>query len=281
MLGPEKKVGHWRLVAAIIGLVLLGAAASVYLASPKQPYVSIPPDLTPYMTYEVINAFPHDPGAFTQGLVYWDGYLYESTGLYGESSLRKVALTTGEVLQRIDLAPGYFGEGLAIWEDSLLQLTWREGTGFIYAIRDFSLRGQFHYPMEGWGLTHDGEQLIMSDGSARLYFLHPSTFEITGIVNVTYQDGPIERLNELEFIQGEVFANIWLTDHIVRIDPATGNVMGWIDMEGILPQSLRAPDTDVLNGIAYDQEGDRLFVTGKRWPQLYEIRLVPVPQTEN
>jgi len=232
--------------------------------------------MTQRMTYEVVNTYPHDPAAFTQGLVYHDGYLYESTGLYGQSSLRKVALETGVVLQQADLPPNYFGEGLALWEDTLLQITWLEETGFIYDLEDFSLLGQFTYPTEGWGLTHDGERLIMSDGSHRLYFLDPGTFEITGQVEVTDQGEPVERINELEHIQGEVYANIWLTDEIVRIDPGTGEVLGWIDLAGILPEALRAPDTDVLNGIAYDPVGDRLFVTGKNWPELYEIRLVPV-----
>jgi glutaminyl-peptide cyclotransferase len=237
---------------------------------------SIPPVITQHMTYEVVNTYPHDLAAFTQGLVYHEGYLYESTGLYGQSSLRKVALDTGVVLQQVDLPPNYFGEGLALWEDTLLQITWLEETGFIYALEDFSLLGQFTYPTEGWGLTHDGERLIMCDGSHRLYFLDPSTFEITGQVEVTDQGRPVERLNELEYIQGEVYANIWLTDDIVRIDPGTGVVLGWIDLAGILPEALRTPDTDVLNGIAYDPVGDRLFVTGKNWPELYEIRLVPV-----
>jgi glutaminyl-peptide cyclotransferase len=159
---------------------------------------------------------------------------------------------------------------------TLLQLTWREGAGFIYDLDGFSLVGQFTYPTEGWGLTNDGERLIMSDGSQRLYFLHPGTFEVIGQVEVTYQGNAVRRMNELEYIHGEVYANIYLTDDIVRIDPATGEVKGWIDLSGILPEELRSADTDVLNGIAYDPEGDRLFVTGKFWPRLYEIRLVPV-----
>lgn len=237
---------------------------------------SIPPALTQQMTYEVVNTYPHDPEAFTQGLVYHEGYLYESTGLYGQSSLRKVVLATGQVLQQADLPPNYYGEGLALWEDTLLQLTWLEETGFIYALEDFALLERFSYPTEGWGLTHDGERLIMSDGSTWLFFLDPGTFEITGQVQVTDQGEPVDRINELEYIQGEVFANIWLTDDIVRIDPTTGEVLGWIDLAGILPESLRKPDTDVLNGIAYDPVGNRLFVTGKNWPALYEIRLVPI-----
>ncbi len=230
---------------------------------------------TPVMTYEVLNVFPHDPQAFTQGLVYHEGYLYESTGLYGESSLRQVELETGEVLRKIDLSETYFAEGLALYEDRLFQLTWRERTGFIYGLDDFSLLDQFDYQTEGWGLTHDGEHLIMSDGTNNLYFLDPNTLQITETVEVTFMGEEIVRLNELEYIRGEIYANIWQTDTIVRIDPTTGDVLGWIDLRGILPEALRTPETDVLNGIAYDPENSRLFVTGKRWPELYEIRLLP------
>jgi glutamine cyclotransferase/dienelactone hydrolase len=228
------------------------------------------------MTYEVIHVFPHDPLAFTQGLIYLDGFLYESTGLYGQSSLRKVALETGEVLQQVDLGSEYFAEGLTAWEDTLIQLTWRKGIGFVYQLEDFSLIDSFTYETEGWGLTHDGERLIMSDGTSKLYFLDPQTYQVTGSVNVTDQGEDITRLNELEYIRGEVFANIWQTDDIARIDPTTGDVLGWIDLSGLLPEDERTTETDVLNGIAYDTEQDRLFVTGKFWPKLFEIRLVPV-----
>ncbi|MDT8381980.1 MAG: glutaminyl-peptide cyclotransferase [Brevefilum sp.] len=231
---------------------------------------------TPVMTYEVLNVFPHDPLAFTQGLIYLDGYLYESTGINNRSSLRKVDLETGEVLQQVDLSWEYFGEGLTDWEDMLVQLTWQENAGFVYDREDFTLVDQFTYSTEGWGLTNDGHQLIMSDGTSSLYFLNPGTWEVTGRVTVTYQGKNIARLNELEYIKGEIFANIYRTDDIIRIDPGSGEVLGWIDLGGILPQDLRG-GTDVLNGIAYDQDGDRLFVTGKFWPQLYEIQLIPVP----
>jgi glutamine cyclotransferase len=226
------------------------------------------------MTYEVVKAFPHDRRAFTQGLIYLEGYLYESTGLYGESSLRKVALETGEVLQQIDLSPDVFAEGLADWQATLVQLTWREHTGFVYDRADFSLLDSFTYPTEGWGLTQDGERLIMSDGTSSLQFLNPETFEPIKSVKVTYQGEDVQRINELEYIRGQVFANIWQTDQIIRIDPATGQVLGWVDLRGLLPPEARQADTDVLNGIAYDPVNDRLFVTGKRWPYLYEIRLV-------
>jgi len=233
-------------------------------------------NLTEQMTYEVINVFPHDADAFTQGLVYLDGFLYESTGLYGESSLRKVVLETGVVLKQINLDPAYFAEGLTHWGESLVQLSWRERTGWVYDLDEFSLQDQFSYATEGWGLTQDGERLIMSDGSAYLYFLDPETFTILDSVLVTDDGAAVERLNELEYARGEVFANIWQTESIIRIDPETGEVLGWIDLSGILPAEARTDQTDVLNGIAYDAELDRLFITGKRWPHLYEVRLVPV-----
>lgn len=270
----HKKIKRSWIWAMCLLLVVLLAA--VLWGQRSQGSTSPTPEtLSPYMTYEVVNAYPHDPAAFTQGLIYHAGYLYESTGLYGESSLRKVALEIGTVLQQVDLPPQYFGEGLTLWEDTLLQLTWREGTGFIYDLEDFSLFGQFTYTTEGWGLTQDGTHLIMSDGSHYLFFLDPQNLQIVSQVEVAYQGQPVEHLNELEYIHGEVYANIWLTDDIVRIDPATGAVQGWIDLRGILPEELRTPATDVLNGIAYDVEGDRLFVTGKNWSMLYEIRLVP------
>ncbi len=228
------------------------------------------------MTYQVVNVYPHDPQAFTQGLIYLDNYLYESTGLYGESSLRQVVLETGEVLQQVDLSEAYFGEGLTNWSETLIQLTWREEQGFIYQIDDFSLLGGFDYSLEGWGLTQDGVSLIMSDGTATLFFLDPDTFQIVDTVMVIYAGEAVDAINELEYIRGQVFANIWRTDDIIRIDPETGEVLGWIDLSGLLPEEECTHTTNVLNGIAYDPDADRLFVTGKLWPSLYEIRLVPV-----
>ena len=258
----------------LLAYTLAGLVLTLLVGCQQRVVSSLPETLSPQMTYEVIAEFPHDPSAFTQGLIYFDGYLYESTGLYGHSSLRKVDLETGEILQQRDLPPEYFGEGLTLWEDRLIQLSWRENTGFVYDLAGFSLLDTFYYPMEGWGLTHDGERLIMSDGTATLYFLDPESFQIVDTVTVAYLDEEIYQINELAFIRGEVFANIWLTDDIIRIDPQTGEVTGWIDMRGILPEELRTPETDVLNGIAYDPEGDRLFVTGKLWPRVFEIRLV-------
>ena len=262
----------WAAILIIAAAVLIPLVWELW----GQPAGSIPAKMSAHMSYEVVNAYPHDPEAFTQGLLYHAGQLYESTGLYGESSLRQVALETGEVLQQVNLPAEVFAEGLTLWEDRLVQLTWREGTGFIYTLADFSPLGQFTYTTEGWGLTHDGERLIMSDGSHRLYFLNPESFQILGEVEVFDQGAPLERLNELEYIHGEVYANLWLTDEIARIDPATGEVLGWINLGGILPEDLISSSTDVLNGIAYDPEGNRLFVTGKNWPLLFEIRLVPL-----
>jgi glutamine cyclotransferase len=269
-----KKKYTWILILSFV--LVFGAAFIIFLLNkPKEIRSSLPEEFTPVMTYEVLNTYPHDPNAFTQGLLYHEGYLYESTGLYGESSLRQVDLETGEVLFRVDLGDEYFGEGLTLFEGELFQLTWREGKGFVYDLADFSLTRTFYYSTEGWGLTHDGQRLILSDGTNTLYFLDPDSLAVTGSVAVTYPFGAVQRLNELEYIRGEVFANIWQTDDIVRIDPATGQVKGWINLGGILTKDLRTANTDVLNGIAYDPDGDRLFITGKRWPKLYEIRLLP------
>jgi len=225
-------------------------------------------------TYEVLRTYPHDPAAFTQGLLFADGSLYEGTGLYGRSSLRKVDLQTGAVLQLYPLADRYFGEGVALFGERLIQLTWRAQTGFSYDRESFALRDQFSYPGEGWGLTQDGEHLIMSDGTSTLYFLDPETFAETGQIQVRADDLPVKRLNELEWVDGEIFANIWQTDRIARIDPATGRVNGWIDLTGLLSREDRSQGVDVLNGIAYDAAEKRLFVTGKLWPKLFEIKLI-------
>jgi glutamine cyclotransferase len=237
---------------------------------------SLPETQEPSMTYQVLAVYPHDPNAFTQGLVYLDGFLYESTGRFGDSSLRQVLLESGEVIRQVDLSSEYFGEGLTFWEDTLIQLTWKNELGFVYDRQDFALLDQFNYATEGWGLTQDGEHLIMSDGSSSLYFLSPETFEVMRTVTVTYAGEEVVYLNELEFIKGEVFANILNSDDIVRINPETGEVAGRINLAGILPEEERTATTDVLNGIAYDAGQDRLFVTGKCWPNLYEIRLVPI-----
>lgn len=235
---------------------------------------------TPVYRYRVLKTYPHDPEAFTQGLLFHDGELYEGTGLWGRSSLRRVTLATGEVQQQHNLEDRYFGEGLALWGDRLIQLTWRSGRGFVYDRATFQLLQTFQYPTEGWGLTQDGDALILSDGSDLLYFLDPETFQLRRYLTVKDGDRPINRLNELEYINGEVWANIWLDTRIARIDPATGQVLAWIDLAGLDPTAQQNPDA-VLNGIAYDAQGDRLFVTGKLWPRLYEIEILPptLPQS--
>lgn len=227
----------------------------------------------PVSRYEVVRTFPHDSKAFTQGLVFADGYLYEGTGQKGESTLRRVKLENGEVVQMKRLEDRYFGEGIALVGDSIVQLTWQAEIGFVYDRTSFERKRTFTYTGEGWGLTYDGTRLIMSDGSDTLRFLDPKTFKETGRVQVKDGDRPVTQLNELEFIKGEVFANVWGTDRIARISPDTGRVTGWIDLRGLLgPQD--AKNVDVLNGIAYDAAADRLFVTGKWWPKLFEIRVV-------
>ena len=222
--------------------------------------------------YQVVRSYPHDSEAFTQGLEFADGFLYESTGLNGRSSIRKVALGTGDVVQRRAVGAEHFGEGITIWQDKLFELTWQSQLALVYDRRTFQPLRTFSYSGEGWGLTHDGTSLIMSDGTAALRFLDPVTFRERRRVTVTDGGAPVKELNELEFVRGEVWANVWTTDFIVRVDPATGRVTGWIDLRGLLPPNQRAGDA-VLNGIAYDAPNDRLFVTGKLWPRLFEIKL--------
>jgi glutaminyl-peptide cyclotransferase len=229
---------------------------------------------TPEYGYRIIHTYPHDPMAFTQGLLYLDGVLYEGTGLEAQSSIRKVKLETGEVLQKRDVPDIYFGEGIVVWKDRLLELTWKAQKGLIYDLATFTPKGDFPYPGEGWGLTTDGKRIIMSDGSADLRFWDPETLKETGRVTVTDNGRPVTDLNELEWVKGEVYANVWQTDRIARIDPKTGKVAGWIDCSGLLTAADRTDQTDVLNGIAYDAKTDRLFVTGKKWPKLFEIKLV-------
>ncbi|MGA1874864.1 MAG: glutaminyl-peptide cyclotransferase [bacterium] len=237
--------------------------------------VVVPPlDAIPVYTYQVMNIYPHDRTAFTQGLVFENGFLYEGTGIPGLSTLRRVDLETGNVLQSIDLAPQYFGEGVTIFGNRIIQLTWLHNIGFVYDKYTFELLQEFSYPTEGWGITHDGKNLIMSDGTSTLHVLDPVTFAEVGLINVYDAAGPVVYLNELEFIQGEIYANVWLTDRIARIDPVSGQVVGWIDLTGLLDTVNPVYPADVLNGIAYDAAYDRLFVTGKFWPALFEIDLV-------
>lgn len=227
-------------------------------------------------SYRIVHVYPHDRGAFTQGLVYEDGVFYEGTGLREESTLRQVRPETGDVLKLYSLPARYFGEGITIWGKRVIQLTLKAGLGFVYDKDSFDLMGVFSYPKEGWGLTHDGTRLIMSDGTSMLRFWEPETYEETGQVQVYDEYGPVIMLNELEHVRGKVYANVWQTDLVVIIDPKSGRVTGRIDLGGLLEPEDYAQPVDVLNGIAYDAEGDRLFVTGKKWPKLFEIELVPI-----
>ena len=255
-------------------LLALPASVAAQSSGPAASPASPAPDTRPPVYgYEVVRTFPHDPTAFTQGLVIRDGELIESTGR-NPSSVRRVRLEDGVVLQKRDLDPEYFGEGLTEIDGRVITLTWNNGVGFVWNAADLSQTSRFTYAGEGWGLTHDGSRLILSDGSAALRFLDPETFAETGRVAVTLNGRPVRQLNELEWIDGEVWANVWQTNYILRIDPASGHVVGIIDLSGLLPAgTIKDPNDDVLNGIAWDAATRRLFVTGKNWPSLFEIRL--------
>ncbi len=226
----------------------------------------------PTAGYALVNTFPHDPEAFCQGLLYHDGFLYESTGNYGASSLRRVELTTGAVRQQHDLASDLFGEGIALWDDQIVQLTWKNRLAIVYDRATFAELRRHTYQGVGWGLTSDGKQLIMSDGTATLRFIDPATFQVRRQVAVRDGTRRVTQLNELEYVDGEVYANIWYEDRIARIAPATGLVVGWLDLAGLFPAAQRPHPDAVLNGIAYDPQQRRLFVTGKHWPHLFEIQ---------
>jgi glutaminyl-peptide cyclotransferase len=261
------------LAAAVLLSATLGLSTSPTLVSgqaQRQPR----PAAAPVAGYTVVKIYPHDRTAFTQGLVYLDGVLYEGTGLNGRSTIRKVRLENGEVLQQQALDPQYFGEGIAIWKKSLIQLTYKTEIGFVYDLATFQRTKTFNYTGQGWGLTHDDTRIIMSDGSSALRFLDPDTLKETGRMVVKEAGRPVEQLNELEVVKGEILANIWQTSRIARIAPRTGQVTGWIDLSGLL-DPRDAAGVDVLNGIAYDAAGDRLFVTGKLWPKLFEIKITP------
>ncbi len=231
----------------------------------------------PRYTYRIVKTYPHDPRAFTQGLIYKNGFLYESTGLKGQSTIRKVELATGKVLMQAPLPADVFGEGITIWGNHIIGLTWTEQVGLVLDLETFKLWRRFSYPGEGWGLTHNERELIMSDGTAELRFLDPVSMRELRRLRVTANGQALDRLNELEWVDGEIFANVWQTDRIARINPTTGQVVGWIDLSGLLSISERLGGrTDVLNGIAYDAKSKRLFVTGKLWPKLFEIQLVRV-----
>jgi glutamine cyclotransferase len=258
----ESAAVTWRRAAF---LSILSAQAACAPASPQA---------TPVYGYSIVQTYPHDSSAFTEGLLYHEGSLYESTGLKGQSSIRKVNLETGKVEQRRDLPVDYFGEGIAIRRGHLVQLTYTTQLGFVYDLATFEPRSEFTYPGEGWALASDGQRLVMSDGTPELRFLDFETLRETRRLQVTADGVPVKNLNELEWVKGEIFANIWHSDRIARIDPATGRVTGWIDLSGLLAPSERTDPEAVLNGIAWDSAGDRLFVTGKRWPKLFQIRVV-------
>ena len=224
--------------------------------------------------YRVVHAYPHDAQAFTQGLIYLDGHFYESTGLNGQSTLRAADPETGRLLKEVSVPSQYFAEGLTNWGGTLIQLTWKAHVAFVYDRSSFRLLRTMHYPWEGWGLTQDGKHLILSDGSETLHFLNPDTMAEVRSVRVTYNGEPVKELNELEYIHGEIYANVWMTDKIARISPETGKVVSWIDLSGILPEiEIRSRDA-VLNGIAYDAGHNRIFVTGKLWPRIFEIQVL-------
>lgn len=256
-----------RAAAIIAGVVMLACAPATI--AQRRP--------APVQSYKVIATFPHDTTSFTQGLVFaGDGQMYESTGLQGESTLRRVEIATGKTLQRLDVPAQYFAEGLALVGDELLQLTWRTKVGFVYDRRTFAQKRTFTYNTEGWGIAYDGSsRLVMSDGSDTLTFLDPKTQALVKTLKVQDAGRSIGNLNELEWIEGEIWANVWMTDRIARISPNTGVVNAWIDLSNLYPQSQRTPPADVLNGIAYDKATRRIFVTGKKWPRVYQITVAP------
>jgi len=260
------------LLGFIVGFAVGGGSAEADFIFGTPTYLGSSMNCSAYRCYKykVMNSYPHDQGAFTQGLVFEDGHLYEGTGLYGQSTLRKVDLESGTVSQRHNLPGNYFGEGITIFGNNIIQLTWKSRVGFVYDKASFMLLDQFDYLTEGWGITHDGKRLIMSDGTSTLHFLDPQTFKEAGRIEVFDTAGPVSRINELEYVKGQIYANIWLTDRIAMISPQTGKVTGWIELMGLGPQT----GDMVLNGIAYDSEADRLFVTGKLWPEIFEIELV-------
>jgi glutamine cyclotransferase len=265
---------HSLLIAA---LALIGAGRhdlQDVAAAPFFHEVATPQkaDQIPVLSVKVVHVYPHDPRAFTQGLEYYGGYLYESTGIAGQSSLRKVVLQTGEVIRKASLPPQYFGEGLTILHGKIYQLTWLAKKGFIYDLRTFRQVGEFPYETEGWGLTHDDRSLILSDGTNKIRYMDPLSFKVTRTIEVYAGREGVVNLNELEYVKGEIFANVWHSSRIARIDPHSGQVLAWIDLTSLVSQEQHS-DEAVLNGIAYDKATYRLFVTGKNWPKLFEIKV--------
>ena len=240
---------------------------------PSKPPSSSANGPVPRYGYQIVNIWPHDSNAFTQGLILTNGQLLESTGEEGRSSLRRVDLESGRVLKKVDVPPPYFAEGIALLNGKIYQLTWQHQVGFIYDAQTFERTGQFNYPYEGWGLTTDGQSLILSDGSSRIRFINPTDFKVTKTINVVDGTRPIDQLNELEWVNGEIYANVWHDNRIATIDPQTGHVNSWIDLNGLMPPGDVQDPEAVLNGIAYDQANNKLYVTGKLWPRLFEIKI--------
>jgi glutamine cyclotransferase len=259
---------------AIVAAVIVLASTAALTAQRAAQRAPASAASAPVSSYRIVKIYPHDRAAFTEGLFFQEGVLWESTGQNGSSWIRKVRLENGEVLQQMPLEPQYFGEGIVAWKKSLIQLTYKTEIGFVYDITTMKRLRSFNYTGEGWALTHDGTRIIMSDGSSSLRFLDPETLKETGRLPVKDAGKPVLELNELEFVKGEILANVWKTERIARISPKTGQVIGWVDLAGLL-DPRDAAGVDVMNGIAYDAAGDRLFVTGKLWPKLFEIRIVP------
>jgi len=270
-----KQIARFVLLMVVFSLILPVSFSCSPPDTSILPVVTDPDSITLVYSYEIVNTFPHDPQAFTQGLIIYNSDLYEGTGLWGDSSIRKVDLETGEVLDIQSIPDNYFGEGITIFNNKMYQLTYRSRIGFIYDIDSFQKTGEFNYPTEGRGVTHNNEHLIMSDGSEVIRFLDPDTLNEVRHVSVYDENGPVNRINELEYIQGYIYANVWQTDRIAIIDEDTGKLVGWIDLAGILGSEYREQRVDVLNGIAFDSKNNRLFVTGKWWPVLFEIKILP------
>jgi len=260
---------RWAICITLLVCSILGLTAFAQIRRPQK---------TEVWGYKLVATYPHDPAAFTQGLVFTGGHLYEGTGKKGESSLRQVDLTTGKVEKFVPLNEHYFGEGITVLGNRVYQLTWQNRIGVVFDLETFNVEKTFQYTGEGWGLTTDGTNLLMSDGSANIRFLDPKTFQVVKRITAKTPQGKVDKLNELEFVKGEIWANVWYEDKIVRISPENGEVLGWIDLSNLYPRGQRRTDEDVLNGIAYDAENDRLFVTGKNWPQLFEIKTVTRPR---
>jgi glutamine cyclotransferase len=266
---PQKVAPRTGLIGTLLILIAALACQTASIANLKTPGNGA----VPLYGYEVVHSWPHDPAAYTQGLVCHDGKLLESTGRVGQSSLRRVAIESGQVVQRIEVSPPYFAEGITLLNGKIYQLTWQHQLGFIYDAWTFEKLGEFHYQGEGWGLANDGRSLILSDGSNRIRFIDPANFEVRKTITVVAGRAAVNELNELEYVKGEIYANIWHTDRIARIDPRTGAVVGWIDLAGLLDRGEVSDEEAVLNGIAYDENNERLLVTGKLWPKVFEIHL--------